>query len=303
MKSSLLDLDVFLVVDTSQAELRALAELSNDPILIKQFQEAALDRKNPLKDIHCLVGHMLTGWSVERIASDKKTRRLVKNCHFSVVFGVAEEGVYPYIVSKIRAVDGLKADLTGITPKSCIALHRRYFVIYKGVKRFIDNQRAFADKNNYVESLFGFRRHIVKENSGRASYWGNQSINSPVQSTAHTFMLIALALLQQKPRTYNLLQRCIMEVHDALYFIVKLRDLVEAYNQLMFLFETDTFGYAQKQFNLKLRVPLLVEATAGFAMGSQVDFYGQSIEEFLTVWRKKHREIESKSWEDMIPIV
>lgn len=282
-------------------ELRALAEISNDPLLIQQFQEAAKDRGNPFKDIHCLVGNTLTGWPVERIAHDKKTRRVVKNTQFGIVFGLNEHNLYPYIVAKIRAVDGPKADLTGITPKHCAALHRAYFQKYKGVALYHETARAKAEKDGYVETLFKFRRDIDRFSTS-GTYWGNQAINSPVQGTAHQFMLIALALLDLKQKTYNLLQRCIMEVHDALYFRVKLRDLVEAHTQLIELFEHGTYKYAQKQFDLKLRVPLLVEASAGFTKGSMIeDYKGGPVEEFLTEWRKKQKEVDSKSWEDLMP--
>jgi hypothetical protein len=115
--------------------------------------------------------------------------------------------------------------------------------------------------------------------------------------------LIALALLHLKPQTYNLLQRCIMEVHDALYFLVRLRDLPEAHTQLMRLFEVGAWGYAQHQFNIKLRVPLLAEAEAGFCMGSMIPFRGEPVEEFLSKWRVKQREIEKKSWKDLMPSV
>ena len=300
MNSSLSDLDVFLSADASQMELRALAELSGDKLLTRQFQEAALDRKNKLKDVHCQVGHTLTGWPVEKIATDKKTRRMVKELHFGIVFGLNESNVYSSVVSRIRARDGAKADLTGITKPRMVQLYRNYFKKYTGVKRYQDETRAFAEKHGYVETLFGFRREI-RSDDGRGSYVGNQAINTPVQGTAHQFLLIAMALLDLKPRTYSLLQRCLMEVHDALYFRVKLGHLPEAHSQLMHLFEVGAFEYAQKQFRLKLHVPLLAEAEAGFCMGSMVPYEGEPIGEFLPAWRAKQKEVESKSWKDMMP--
>ena len=92
-----------------------------------------------------------------------------------------------------------------------------------------------------------------------------------------------------------------MEVHDALYFRVKLRDLVEAHKQLMDLFEHGAYEYAQEEFSLDLQVPLLAEASAGFCMGSMITYEGEPIEEFLSAWRKKQREVESRSWEDLLP--
>ena len=296
MRSDLANLDVMLAADCSQMELRALAELSGDELLIKQFQEAALDRKNKLKDIHCVVGHTLTGLPVERIANEKSTRKMVKGVHFGIVFGLSENNLHPTVVAGIRKQDGPDADLTGITKSRLIQLYRTYFQKYRGVKKFQDRMRALAEERGYVETLFGFPREI-RADDGRGSYQGNQAVNTPVQGTAHQFLLIALALLDLKPKTYHLLQRCISEVHDSLAFLVKLRDLIEAHTQLMRLFEHETPAYAEREFKLKLKVPLLVEAAAGFCMGSMVEYEGELVEEFLAKWRAKQKEVEAKDWE------
>lgn len=297
----ILDLEVFLVVDCSQAEIRALAELSGDPVMIRLLQDAAADRKNKMKDFHSLNGHMLTGRPVEQISTDKGLRRSVKNLIFGIIFGKAENGMYEYVVQKIRAVEGKDADLTGITKPRIAALYKKFFSVYSGVKKWIERQRTLGERLGYVETLFGFRRHIRTDDVERKTYTGNQSINSPVQGTAHTYMLIALALLDLRPVTYSRLLNCIMEVHDALYFKVKLRHLVEAHAQLIKLFETDVVDYARRAFGLKLRVPLLVDAEAGFCMGSLVAYEGEGLAEFLDAWRAKQSEMDKKSWDDLMP--
>lgn len=301
--ASIQNLRAFLAADGSQIEVRELAEISGDELLISQFIAAAraADPRDPHNDIHCLVGHMLTGWPVERIKAEKNLRKMVKNMHFGIIFGLGRDSLYPYVVAKIRAIDGRNADLRGITPQRLGKLHDRYFKVYKGVARYIDKQRALVEERGYVETLFGFRRDIFKDDASRSTYWGNQAINTPVQGTAHQFLLIALALLDLKPRTYNLLQNCLMEVHDALYFFVTLRNLVESYKQLMELFQVGAYEYAQRQFSLKLRVPLLAEATAGFCMGSMIEYAGEPLDVFLDKWREKQCEIEAKSWEDLMP--
>lgn len=299
----ILDLEVFLAADGSQIEIRALAELSKDPVMIRLLQEAAKNRKDKTKDFHSQNGHMLTGWPVERIATDKGIRRSVKNLIFGIVFGKSEDGMYDYIVAKIREAEGLKADLTGITRKRTKMLYRKFFSVYKGVRIFINKMRLQAEKQGFVETLFGFVRHIRQNDPERSTNPGNQAINSPVQGTAHQFVLIALALLELKPKTYCYLQKPIMEVHDALFFRVKLRYLLEAYKQLMHLFEVGAIEYAEREFTLKLQVPLLAEAEAGFCMGSMIPFEGEELEVFLTNWRKKQAEIEAKSWEDLMPVM
>lgn len=302
IKSSVLDLDVFLAGDGAQIELRALAELSGDEPLKKIFREHAADRKNPLKDPHCVEGHLLTGWSVEQIKNDPMTRRMTKGTVFGIVYGLGRDSVYPYVIAKLRAIEGAKATFKGITPTRCQTTHDAFFKVHKAVKKYHGDMRDMAEKKGFVESLFGFRRDVRqdKEDKTRKTFWGNQAVNSPVQSTAHTFILICLALLDLKPKTYNRLQNCIAEIHDALYFRVKLRYLREAYEQFMRLFEHEAVSYAEKHFGLKLEVPILAEAKAGFTMASMVDYEGEKLSEFLTKWREKQRKIEGKKWEDLV---
>ena len=69
MTKDLGDLWVFLAADQSQVEVRMLAEMSGDQLLISQF--------NTGQDIHCLVGNSLTGWPVERIKAEKNLRKMV----------------------------------------------------------------------------------------------------------------------------------------------------------------------------------------------------------------------------------
>jgi hypothetical protein len=85
-------------------------------------------------------------------------------------------------------------------------------------------------------------------------------------------------------------------VHDSLLFRVLLRDLVRAYRQGKQLLEKGVVQYAAQHFNVHMRVPMIAEASAGFCMGSMVDYSGQPPEEFLPAWREKHLKVEEASW-------
>lgn len=282
ISDKLLNLEVFLAADYSQVEIRMLAELSEDPLLIQQFNSGV--------DIHCQVGHTLTGWPVERIAKDKETRRKIKNFHFALIYGIGKNGIYDYMIAK-----GVK-----ISRQQSMEYYDAYFLKYKGVKRFIRRMRQLAEQEGYVETLFGFRREIHQEDESRDTYWGNQAINSPVQGTAHNLVMLALALLHTKPKTYHLLQKPLMEIHDAMYWFVKLRDLPTAYHQCKALLEQDTVRYTKTWFGKTLKIPLIAEASAGFCLGSMVDYSGEPVAEFLDSWRKKHQEVKKVSWEDLV---
>ena len=300
MNPQILDLTVFLCFDFSQAELRMLAEISGDPLLIRQFQEAAEDPdpNNPAKDIHCIVGNTLTGWPLERIKKEKNLRKLVKNMQFGLVYGKQKSNMYEYVVTKIREIDGVDADLTGITKQGVEDCVDRYFQKYSKVAQFMQDMQRQVEELGYVESIFGFRRDIF-EDDARDTFTGNQAINTPIQSSAHGLLLIALALLYRKPRTYNLLQTPVMEVHDALDFFVKVKDLSGAYAQGRHLLEVAVVEYVAKHFRRRLGVPLKAEASVGFCLGSQIEYTGEPANVWLPLWRQKHLEVEEKSWKEL----
>jgi len=290
ISDDILDLTICLQFDMGQCEVRMLAELSGDELLIKQFLSGG--------DIHSLIGHELTGWSVERIKEEQLVRKLCKNMVFGIIYGVGRNNLQPYIVGKIREVDGIDADVSKITVARCNRLYDAFFHKYDGVRRFRDECIAQGDRGS-VKTMFGFEREIRKIDETRQTFWKNQSINTKVQGSAHTLILIALALLHMKPRTYSLLRKPIMEVHDALYFFIKLRDLPEAFKQGMFLLQEDVIQYAQRQFKLKFHIPFTADSKAGFCLGSLLKYHGEPVEQFLPLWQAKHREVEAKGWDKL----
>lgn len=267
-----------------------MAEVSGDKLLLSQFQSGF--------DIHSVVGHTLTGWPVERIKKEKNLRKVVKNMVFGICYGKQREGLYDYIVAKIREIDGVNADLTGITKELVERLYDKFFKTYVGIAAYMARMPKNAARNHYVETLFHFQREIIEKDPTRSSHWENQAINTPIQGSAHQFLLLALAILRLKPRTYSALKDIVMEVHDALYFFVKVRNLPKAYQQARHLLETAVLDYARERFGVVIRVPLLVEASAGFSLAVQVDYAGEPPEEFIVNWRKKYHEVEQKAWEE-----
>lgn len=272
----ILDLEVFLALDYSQIEIRMLAECAGDPLLIQQFKAGI--------DIHCAVGNTLNpAWSLDFIKKDKPTRTFIKNCHFGMVYGLDAEGLFYY----------LKAKNVKTTPKKVKKFHSAYFAKYSKVAEYIVNQRAFAVEHGYVETLFGFRRLVGQgADEDRTTNPENQAVNSPIQGSAHTLLLAAMALLSAKPKLYKLLQAPLMEVHDALVFKVKLRDLPAAFESAKRLLEKDAPAYIAKLFGIELQVPLLAEASAGLRYGTMVETDVTNLPKFLKEWAEKNAKVE-----------
>jgi DNA polymerase-1 len=248
----ILSLILFLNYDFSQIEIRMLAEMSEDKLLIEHFLSG--------DDLHSLVGHDLTGLPVSVIKKDKKTRTMIKQLHFGIVYGMGKETLY----------QALLAAGVEITRTRAYEMRDKYFKTYKGVREYMYEMRAFAEQHGYVETLFGFRRpltHGDEEEESGGSFIGNQAINSPIQGTAHQLLLFAMAILHLKKKTFKHLDVPVAEVHDALSFYVPVGNLPEAMAEGKNLLEQAVPEYIEKYFGRKLKVPLLAEASAGFRLG------------------------------------
>lgn len=276
------DFKVILGYDFGQIEVRVMAQIAGDKKLIADCKAG---------DIHSRVGHAMTGWPVEQIKKDKKTRTLTKNIHFGMLFGLSKNGVYSFI--KIKDPDA------NITEEQCEQMYDNYFKRYKGVARFTKEIREFVADNGYVENIFGFRRPLntadipdddelaafSDDSGGQHAYWGNQALNTPVQGSAHHLMLMALRMFKHKPKKYKkLLGVPPMEVHDALKFFVKLKDLLKCIPLGHELLEKEPLRTVKKKFpKVKWKVPLEVEPEVGFRLGDVVEMpKGASIGYMLT---------------------
>ncbi len=268
-------LQAFLAFDYSQVEIRVLAEMSGCKKLIEAFQKGL--------DIHCIVGAALTGWSPERIKDEKAVRKLVKNMHFGLVYGLGKGNLYEYVVAK-GARDA--------TRKQVEKFYDAYFEEYWEVRDFIDEQRLKAERDGYVETLFGFRRDLGAWDDERGTYWGNQAVNSPIQGTAHQLLLMGLALLWLKKKRYNLLQTPVMEIHDALDFYNDVEDVPDAYKQGKHLMEHGVVELVKEWFGYTFKVPLVAEADFGFRLGTMLkDYRGEPMDQALIErWRELHDE-------------
>lgn len=82
-----------------------------------------------------------------------------------------------------------------------------------------------------------------------------------------------------------------MEVHDALYGFVKLKELAEAYKQAIYLLEKEVLVYVKKWWpEVNWVVPLKAEAKAGFRLGIMVEYAGEPVEEFVDQWCRKNQK-------------
>ena len=187
---------LLLSADYSQIELRIVAHLSQDPLLIKAFKED--------KDVHTTTAAEIFGLMPGLVTEDM--RRRAKAINFGIIYGMG-----PY---------GLSAEL-GISQDEARGYIDEYFMHYKGIKAFIDKGIGEAVEKGYVTTLFGRRRHIpeIKSESEQVRRLGERiAINTSIQGTAADMIKIAMINISRKLKGNNYRSKMLLQIHDELIF-------------------------------------------------------------------------------------
>jgi len=222
---------LLVAADYSQIELRVLAHLSEDPVLIDAF--------NAGEDIHSRTAADVFGVFPEMINAEM--RRQAKVINFGVLYGMS--------------AFGLSREL-GIPQKQAQAYIDGYFKKYSGVKAYLDGILSQARERGYVTTLLARRRYLPEINSGNQAVRQlaeRMAINAPIQGTAADLIKMAMLRIASLLKERGLKSAMTMQVHDELVFEAP-REEKEA---LMNLVRQEMEGVVQ------LKIPLKVEIAAG----------------------------------------
>ena len=189
---------VLLAADYSQIELRIMAHLSQDENLVKAF--------NCDWDIHAATASEV--FQIDLTAVSVEHRRRAKAINFGLIYGMSAFGL---------------AKQLGIAKENAQHYINSYFNRYPGVLKYMQNTRAQAHINGYVETLFGRRLTLPEINAHnlvRRSAAERAAINAPLQGTAADIIKKAMLTIANWQNTSRLPVKMIMQVHDELVFEV-----------------------------------------------------------------------------------
>lgn len=198
---------VVLAADYSQIELRIMAHLSADSGLRQAFAEN--------QDIHRATAAEVFGLAPDEVADEQ--RRSAKAINFGLIYGMSAFG----LAKQLNISRGLAADYI-----------ERYFDRYPGVSRYMEETKALAAEQGFVETVFGRRLYLPEINAKavpRRQAAERTAINAPMQGTAADIIKLAMIAVQQWLPDSGLDAQMIMQVHDELVFEVAEAD-VEALN-------------------------------------------------------------------------
>jgi DNA polymerase-1 len=223
--------NVILSADYSQIELRLMADISADPVMVQAFLSG--------EDIHRSTAAKIYHLPIEEVSGDQ--RRNAKTANFGIIYGISAFGL---------------SERLGIARSEAKALIEGYLNTYPRVAQYMNEAIEQARADGFVSTVMGRKRYLPEINSRNAvvrGYAERNAINAPLQGSAADIIKIAMIDIAREIKNQGLKSRMITQVHDELVF-----DVVPA--------ELDTLRALvidKMQGAYKARVPLTVSAGVG----------------------------------------
>ena len=188
--------------DYSQIELRVLASMANDPVMIDAFRSDT--------DIHTVTASQVFNIPVDMVLPVMRSR--AKAVNFGIVYGI---GAF-----------SLAKDI-GVSRKEADTYIKNYLDTYKGIAAYMENTITQAKADGYVSTLFGRRRYLpeLSASNGMLRAFGERvARNAPIQGTAADIIKIAMIKVSERLGKEIPDAQLILQVHDELIVECKEQD-------------------------------------------------------------------------------
>ncbi len=221
----------FLIsADYSQVELRVLAHLSEDKVLIDAFRKG--------QDIHERTAQEV--FSEAELENRAECRRMAKVINFGIVYGLSAFGL---------------AQKLGISREDAQAFIDAYFQRYRGVRIWLDKTVEEVRRTGRAKTLFGRIRpipDILSKDHNIRQFAERTAVNSPIQGTAADIIKIAMIRIHKALLDRNLSAKILLQVHDELVLEVPEKEIEESQT----LVRREMEGAAALQVPLKVDLNL-----------------------------------------------
>ncbi len=217
--------------DYSQIELRVLASLANDKVMIETFKEN--------RDIHTETAASVFNQPVEWV--DAELRRKAKAVNFGIVYGIGAFSLAKDIDTSVAEAQRYIDD---------------YLSHFSGVKRYMESVIDSAEKTGCSVTLFGRKRDIpeLRAANKKIKALGKRlAMNTPIQGTAADIIKLAMIRVYGRLKKELPEARLILQVHDEL--IVEVPEELAEKARIILKEEMEKAA--------DLAVPLLVDAKIG----------------------------------------
>ena len=180
--------------DYSQLELRLLAHITQDAVMLEAFQKG--------EDIHNRTARLVFGAKTDEEL--REARRFAKIVNFAIAYAIEPWGL---------------SQRVGISRQEAKKVIQDYYNTYKGVRRYMEEVPLRAREHGYVRSIYGRIRPLAgisDRNANIRKAAEREAINMPIQGTASDIVKIAMLHVDEEFKRAGLAARMLMQVHDEL---------------------------------------------------------------------------------------
>jgi DNA polymerase-1 len=180
--------------DYSQLELRLLAHITQDAVMLEAFQNG--------EDIHSRTARLVFGAKTDEEL--KEARRFAKIVNFAIAYAIEPWGL---------------SQRVGISRPEAKKVIEDYYNTYKGVRRYMEEVPLRAREHGYVRSIYGRIRPlpgISDRNANIRKAAEREAINMPIQGTASDIVKIAMLKVEEEFKREGIQAQLLMQVHDEL---------------------------------------------------------------------------------------
>jgi uracil-DNA glycosylase family 4 len=228
------------VVDYSQMELRVLAVVTGDEIMLKAFADG--------KDIHSEMGALVLGKDPGKIT--KQERRRIKTINFGIAYGRGP--------ASIAAQENMSVD-------EAREIVEHFFRTFPKIKRWIDSQHSLVHREMEVWTATGFRRSFP-DGRFEPDQLERRAVNTPIQGPASDTTADAMIRMHRRLQLFKALQSKMWGfTHDSLSFSIWPGELYE-----VSLLAQKVMADIPNQTNNWIKTPLVEDYEVGVTWGEMM---------------------------------
>ncbi|WP_028658760.1 DNA polymerase I [Nocardioides insulae] len=183
-----------MTADYSQIEMRIMAHLSEDELLIEAFRSG--------QDFHSMTAARVFDVAADAVTSEQRAK--IKAMNYGLAYGLSAFGLSQQL---------------GIEPAEARGLMEEYFLTFGGVRDYLQGVVEEARKSGFTETIMGRRRYLpelTSDNRQRREMAERMALNAPIQGSAADLIKVAMLRTEEAMRAEGLSSRMLLQVHDEL---------------------------------------------------------------------------------------
>ena len=183
-----------MTADYSQIEMRIMAHLSEDALLIEAFRSG--------QDFHSITAARVFDVAADAVSTEQRAK--IKAMNYGLAYGLSAFGLGQQL---------------GIEPGEARGLMDEYFETFGGVRDYLGGVVDEARRTGFTETLRGRRRYLpdlTSDNRQRREMAERMALNAPIQGSAADLIKVAMLDLEEGIATAGLRSRMLLQVHDEL---------------------------------------------------------------------------------------